>query len=603
MTDTVFESVLFAANGSPTNRTLALRCAEVKNVKDFGATGDGVTDDTAAIQAAVDWQTSTGNRGDIYFPPGRYVISAAIRLPQGSYHVYGSGDASAILGSFNGFMLDQLSTPYGNSAKGVVIERLNTQNTYAGQNTTASASSSFAASGSPVTINVPSLPSFVAAKCLIYILDQRIAPMPVLVGTTSSVVAGTSITLPSTAVSSGGFSDITLAFVQSYAAGASWASNATSITMPGSPPAGVPTNCLVYDYDQILRGDGTIPNIWTLALGVGNWSGSTVTFTATVSHASVGSADRLVFAPLAGCIRISSTVSGTVRDCTMNGFICVTTSQDNVNSSGQQQGAESYSILVQNVQMSAAGHAAAIGGTALYLTNNSVGLVNDYSGFWIGTRISGIANSVIGGRFEVCTYGCVLAADQNTGNEVASANLLAGFSMESNTFGILQGGGGHALISSITILCQNSFGQYGALLYGGDTTVQGCSWQGNWTGYGVYIPDAGTPSPQITFISTTIANNYVSGLGHWRLPAQAWAVKCIQCNNPAQVYTFANLPTGSGSPSPVEGDEFNISNQLGSGGGNTSTPTFGQTGAAGSGATAFHAKLGWNGASWTVMRV
>lgn len=51
------------------------------SVLDFGATGDGKTDDTAAIQKALD---SVGQDGVVTLPAGSYVISKSILVPQGT---------------------------------------------------------------------------------------------------------------------------------------------------------------------------------------------------------------------------------------------------------------------------------------------------------------------------------------------------------------------------------------------------------------------------------------------------------------------------------------------------------------------------------------
>lgn len=63
---------------SLTKVTYSMIVGSAANVKDFGATGDGVTDDTLAVQAAID---SLGdNKGTVYFPPGEYRISRNIGI-------------------------------------------------------------------------------------------------------------------------------------------------------------------------------------------------------------------------------------------------------------------------------------------------------------------------------------------------------------------------------------------------------------------------------------------------------------------------------------------------------------------------------------------
>jgi hypothetical protein len=107
---------------TPIQRTLQQKLDDFVNVRDFGATGNGNTDDTLAVQRAID-EVYFGNfslttprlRRRIWFPAGTYLISASLKLP--SYaQLSGAGkDRTTIRQSSNLFPLMQLKDSTGRS--------------------------------------------------------------------------------------------------------------------------------------------------------------------------------------------------------------------------------------------------------------------------------------------------------------------------------------------------------------------------------------------------------------------------------------------------------------------------------------------------------
>lgn len=73
-------------------RTVLNKLREVVSVKDFGAVGDGVTDDTAAIQA-----TLNAFAGPIFFPPGTYLVTSTLSFGLHGQVLVGEGVDSTVL--------------------------------------------------------------------------------------------------------------------------------------------------------------------------------------------------------------------------------------------------------------------------------------------------------------------------------------------------------------------------------------------------------------------------------------------------------------------------------------------------------------------------
>ena len=100
-------SLTATATGSTTARSLANRFADVINVKDFGAVGDGIENDTAAIQAAIDYaKINLKKVSSIFIPAGIYLVDT-IYLTAG-INIFGTGTSET--SGFSNTLLQQNSS-------------------------------------------------------------------------------------------------------------------------------------------------------------------------------------------------------------------------------------------------------------------------------------------------------------------------------------------------------------------------------------------------------------------------------------------------------------------------------------------------------------
>jgi len=98
-------------------RTVESKLRDVVSVKDYGAIGDGITDDTVSIQAALD-----SGAGGVYFPSGMYLVSTL--SARADTLIYGDGNASQLLASGTGNILVITGVSGGTQIANVTVRDL-----------------------------------------------------------------------------------------------------------------------------------------------------------------------------------------------------------------------------------------------------------------------------------------------------------------------------------------------------------------------------------------------------------------------------------------------------------------------------------------------
>ena len=116
------DSITYTQGGtSSQQRTLEAKLQDFVSVKDFGAVGNGVADDTAAIQAAIDAAELVNS--SVYFPAGTYKITAGL-VVDNTIKLFGDTTEGSIISNTTNDIVAITIDSAGRNADRCVIENL-----------------------------------------------------------------------------------------------------------------------------------------------------------------------------------------------------------------------------------------------------------------------------------------------------------------------------------------------------------------------------------------------------------------------------------------------------------------------------------------------
>jgi hypothetical protein len=611
----------------------------VFNVQDFGATGNGSTNDAAAINAAIAacfangggtvWFPVAGTGGGVYNVGSTSIVCPA--TPGGNVCVCLAGpaglesDYSRIIGNNpTGYILNlDLISKTGVTR----VENLHIIN----QNSTAPATTNVTAAGpavgtgatdptsigSEIVLTLASAAQFLNqyAGASWGLIDSAVMAgvtgLTMLNGSVNDVwpvtVSGNTITLKGSQY--GSRSTVTISNASPAVIG--WTNHGlvagapVTFTSSGTLPTGInsatqyyvmATNLHTNDFQISTTVGGGGSAINTTSAGSG-------TFTATSTGGTWGGGGTAI-KPIygSGSLRIGNgTVEGVVQNCVIE----ITKGVGILAAFGQSGIPGAGSANFYNCQVKGPGSGS---GNVGIMTQQSViaGCRITFLNTGVWANNNGI--TIIGSGFEVNNTALYLGYDPNAnrGWSALGGGLFAGLTFESNTTAIQIG-------SASALKCS---GLYVSGFVGGAGTrynnvqpatgivmqnVSGCVFDA------ITITGDSFTNAALQLIDDN--NGGIDGIVFSAVKTGGWPVivpttnagggsrrgfKCIKCDF-SDVITYSMLPTSN----QIEGDEYNISNAtvptfLDQGG--TAHPLVGGT-VTGSGST--HAKVRWNGTNWT----
>jgi hypothetical protein len=551
----------------------------IVNVKNHGAVGDGVADDTAAIQAAINAALVSGVNSAI--PPhiGNSIFGGKVVFPAGSYrttrplvarYINGMGAIGlvaegvvSIYGNFPGYIIDKPDNGF-NQIGLVGLQGLSIQNYYG-------AGGFGSASGTTLTTTKTSGSGWVPGMVVV---DNQFgnglsyggSTKTRFDGSTTMFVEGDVIGefLPGQKIVGGGIPDHNTHVIVSQLSGATGKQGSYQLSHPvevNNSPVQVRSG----PYITAQTG----PNTYTLSR------------TENISPRALGGGIG------SGALRMCATGNGSIRDCLLQG----------VNGLDAQN--NTFCVQVSNCTFTTGPYPGAVGAYAGQVSFDGCNFIGNNRGL-VGNSSTTVRSS----RFEVNDHGLIFGLDLVGLHTGTFAVTAIGNTFESNgvTMALIGVNGGFIAGNHATAypgavqLPQGGHGDARVGLF--LASASGVVFAGN--DFGIYCPGAAidcsnngnTVANNIVFSGCRATNGHPTGKA-WEMPAGNFssAFKFENSNNPAHEIAYNNLPGVSVFfPVATAGMEYNVSD--------AHVDAFGAVISAGGGPQ--HVKGRYNGTNWRV---